>query len=152
MEKLIIRYAKKSRTTFIPIGKLEDGEKMYKKVTLKDPCGVLVATKINNQIYIGWSYISNMDREEGAPFVKKAAIKIALDKVRAKRDGKPVLWYREDMPYAIRELLGDTEPYDFLLRAAKYFKTDELGNFTYEDKPIQWPEETALELETSIGH
>ena len=150
MEKLIIKYARKSKTAFVPIGRLDDGEQMYKRTTLRDPCGVIVATQIDGKIFIGWSYISDMNREESKPsFVKKAALKIALDKIRATRNGKPVLWYKEDMPYAIRELLGKEEPYYFLARAAKYFKVDELGNFTYEDKPITWPEEQPMAMERS---
>jgi hypothetical protein len=151
MEKLIIRYARKSKTAFVPTGKAPNGEMLYKRTVLRDPCGVLLATAIDGKIFIGWSYISDMNREEGRPsFIKKAAVKIALDKVRATRNGKPVMWYLEDMPYAIREVLGKEEPYDFLLRAAKYFKVNDLGNFTYEDKPITWPERASLEMETSI--
>lgn len=152
--KLLIKYARKSKTAFVPaatkIDKDQMREYLYKKVTLRDPCGVIVATEMDGKIFIGWSYISDMNREKGNPsFIKKAAVKIALDKIRATRNGKPVLWYRDDMPYAIRELLGKEEPYDFLLRASKYFKVNDLGNFTYEDKPITWPEEVPMELERS---
>lgn len=155
--KLLIKYARKSKTAFVPaatiVGEDQLHEQLYKKTTLRDPCGVIVATKIDDKIFIGWSYISDMNREKGNPsFIKKAAVKIALDKIRATRNGKPVLWYKEDMPYAIRELLGNEEPYGFLLRAAKYFKVNDLGNFTYDDKPITWPEEVPMELErSSIG-
>lgn len=134
-EKALIRYIRKSKTVMTPVvidtingPEGPESNIYYRKEKINYPRGVLVVVCRDKQLYFGWSYISDMARE-GVPvgqgfskvpsFVKKTAIKIAMDKI----NGRKKAWYTSDMPIAVRKEF-DT----FLARAIKYFKIDVLGN------------------------
>jgi hypothetical protein len=152
-EKVLIRYIRKSKNVMVPVSleklvspldpvpgedmvnaitKLGGGTRVYRKEKVHYPRGVLVVVCRDKQLYFGWSYISDMARE-GVPvgqgfskvpsFVKKTAIKIAMDKINSRKK----LWTKADMPIAVRKEIGN-----FVMRAVKYFKTDRFGNYAYE--------------------
>ncbi len=126
-EKALIRYIRKSKTVMTPVvidtingPEGPESNIYYRKEKINYPRGVLVVVCRDKQLYFGWSYISDMAREDNIPsFVKKTAIKIAMDKI----NGRKKAWYTSDMPIAVRKEF-DT----FLARAIKYFKIDVLGN------------------------
>ncbi len=140
-EKALIRYIRKSKTVMVPVSleklvspldpvpgedmidaitKLAGGGRVYRREKIYYPRGVLVVVCRDEKLYFGWSYISDMAREGNIPsFVKKTAIKIAMDKINSRKE----TWYTSDMPIAVRKEFGT-----FLSRAIKYFKTDVFGN------------------------
>jgi len=130
-EKTLIRYVRKAKNIMVPdISMSVDDKAVYRKEKVYYPCGVLVCVCRDKQLYFGWSYISNMARE-GVPvgqgfskapsFVKKTAIKIAMDKINSRKK----LWHKSDMPITIRREFDS-----FLERAVKYFKVNKCGNYT----------------------
>jgi hypothetical protein len=146
-EKTLIKYIRKSKTVMVPVdlerfvgaGQVVGEQDMvntvkrnlgrvYAKKVVSYPRGVLVCVCRDRALYIGWSYISNMAREEVRvgehsfrvpSFVKKTAVKIAMDKINSRTK----LWIRADMPIAVRK-----EFEAFAVRATKYFKTYKFGN------------------------
>ena len=147
-ETTLIRYIRKSKTVMVPTG---DG--LYKKERIHYPRGVLVCVCRDKQLYFGWSYISDMAREKvqvGAlglqnfkvpSFVKKTAIKIAMDKINSRTK----VWSRTDMPIAVRKEFDS-----FTVRAAKYFKTYKFGNFDITLAALPTEKKERSENEESI--
>ncbi len=129
-EKTLIKYVRKSKTVMAPA--ILDDKIIYRKEKVYYPCGVLVCVCRNRLLYFGWSYISNMAREgvqvgqgfyKAPPFVKKTAIKIAMDKI----NGRAKVWSKNDMPVAIRKEFDS-----FAARAIKYFRTNKCGNYAMQ--------------------
>jgi len=134
-EKTLIRYVRKAKSIMVPlivnVGD-EEEETLYERKQTYYPCGVLVCVCRNGLLYFGWSYISNMAREgvqvgqgfcKAPPFVKKTAIKIAMDKI----NGRAKVWSKNDMPVAIRKEFDN-----FAARAIKYFRTNKCGNYAMQ--------------------
>ena len=143
-EKALIRYIRKSKTVMTPVvidtingPEGPESNIYYRKEKIYYPRGVLVVVCRDEKLYFGWSYISDMAREKvqvGAlglqnfktpSFVKKTAIKIAMDKINSRKK----MWSVSDMPIAVRKEFGG-----FFVRAVKYFKTDVKGNVGKDHK------------------